>query len=374
MPPKHLLRLGQWLVFGLVLVLIMASPAAAQGDRHVVQRGENLYRIALRYGVTVDTLAQANGIANPNQIYVGQSLVIPGMTQTESVPVLEAAPVATTTQPVASAPVYHVVQRGETLNSIARQYGLSWTDLATLNNLANPNRILVGQQLVIMATSASQTAATVPAASPVEPVVSNPAVTSPPVTSQSTTHVVLGGEHLASIARRYGLSWTTLASANNIVDPNRIYPGQTLIIPASDSAVPVTYMEPSVGVPSGPTPTVTNGKQIIVDLSDQRIFAYQDGQLLNTVIVSTGLPGTPTVTGDFNIYWKLTSQTMSGPGYYLPGVPWVMYFYAGYAIHGTYWHNNFGQPMSHGCVNLPTDQAAWFFNFAEVGTPVRVIY
>jgi lipoprotein-anchoring transpeptidase ErfK/SrfK len=119
---------------------------------------------------------------------------------------------------------------------------------------------------------------------------------------------------------------------------------------------------------------VTNGKQIIVDLSDQRIFANQDVSSSITVIVSTGLPGTPTVTGDFNVYWKLTSQTMSGPGYYLPGVPWVMYFYAGYAIHGTYWHNNFGQPMSHGCVNLPTDQAAWFFNFAEVGTPVRVIY
>jgi lipoprotein-anchoring transpeptidase ErfK/SrfK len=93
---------------------------------------------------------------------------------------------------------------------------------------------------------------------------------------------------------------------------------------------------------------------------------------LRTVIVSTGLWGTPTVQGDYRIYWKLTSQTMSGPGYYLPGVPWVMYFYQGYAIHGTYWHNNFGQPMSHGCVNLPTDQAEWFFRWAEVGTPVHV--
>ena len=45
---------------------------------------------------------------------------------------------------------------------------------------------------------------------------------------------------------------------------------------------------------------------------------------------------------------------MSGPGYYLPGVPYVMYFYQGYGLHGTYWHDNFGQPMSHGCVNLPT--------------------
>ena len=63
---------------------------------------------------------------------------------------------------------------------------------------------------------------------------------------------------------------------------------------------------------------------------------------------------------------------MSGPGYYLPDVPYVMYFYQSYGLHGTYWHSNFGQPMSHGCVNLPTPEAEWFFNWAEVGTPVHV--
>jgi lipoprotein-anchoring transpeptidase ErfK/SrfK len=50
-----------------------------------------------------------------------------------------------------------------------------------------------------------------------------------------------------------------------------------------------------------------------------------------------------------------------------------MYFYQGYAIHGTYWHNAFGRQMSHGCVNLPVDESQWFFNFASVGTPVRVV-
>ena len=90
------------------------------------------------------------------------------------------------------------------------------------------------------------------------------------------------------------------------------------------------------------------------------------------MVVSTGLPATPTVQGDYNVYVKYAAQTMSGPGYYLPDVPWVMYFYSGYGIHGTYWHNNFGQPMSHGCVNLPTPEAEWFYNWAEVGTPVHV--
>ena len=372
MPRKPLRHSGQWLVLLGILLLVMAAPASAQGGQHVVQRGENLFRIALRYGVTVDAMARANGLADPNQIYVGQALVIPGAEQAPAVQDTGAAPAPA---PVTSAPVYHIVQRGETLNTIARQYGVGWQEIATLNNLANPNRILVGQQLVVMNTAAPDTAAVPPVPAPVA---ADPVITSAPAAApatQSVTHIVQGGEHLAAIARIYGVSWTTIASANNIVDPNHIYAGQALIIPGSDGSVPQqTYFEPTTGVPSGPAPTITNGKQIIVDLSDQRIYAYQDGGLLNAVTVSTGLPGTPTVIGDYNIYWKLTSQTMSGPGYYLPGVPWVMYFYAGYAIHGTYWHNNFGHPMSHGCVNLPTDQAAWFFNWAEVGTPVRVIY
>jgi lipoprotein-anchoring transpeptidase ErfK/SrfK len=65
---------------------------------------------------------------------------------------------------------------------------------------------------------------------------------------------------------------------------------------------------------------------------------------------------------------------MSGPGYYLPDVPYIMYFYKGYGLHGTYWHNNFGTPMSHGCVNLTIPDAAWLYNFSSVGTVVNVHY
>ena len=61
----------------------------------------------------------------------------------------------------------------------------------------------------------------------------------------------------------------------------------------------------------------------------------------------------------------------SGADYYnLPGVPWVMYFAGANAIHGTYWHHNFGTPMSHGCINLTIDDAKWFYDWAEIGTPV----
>ena len=104
------------------------------------------------------------------------------------------------------------------------------------------------------------------------------------------------------------------------------------------------------------------------------LVAYEGNTPVRRVVVSTGLPGTPTVTGQYNIYVKYTAQLMVGPGYYLPDVPWVMYFYEGYGLHGTYWHNNFGHPMSHGCVNLPTPEAKWLYDWASVGTLVNIHY
>jgi len=118
---------------------------------------------------------------------------------------------------------------------------------------------------------------------------------------------------------------------------------------------------------------VTPGEHWIdVDLSDQRAYAYSGTELVNSFLVSTGTWIHPTVTGQFQIYVKYRYADMSGPGYYLPDVPYVMYFYDGYGLHGTYWHNNFGTPMSHGCVNFSIDDAGWIFDFTEVGTLVNV--
>jgi lipoprotein-anchoring transpeptidase ErfK/SrfK len=126
-----------------------------------------------------------------------------------------------------------------------------------------------------------------------------------------------------------------------------------------------------------PLPTARIGdsfRWIDVDLTHQRLVAYEGETPVRQVTVSTGLPRTPTVTGRFQIYVKYQAADMSGPGYYLAKVPYVMYFYRGFGLHGTYWHNNFGRPMSHGCVNLPTPEAEWLFNWASVGTPVVVHY
>ncbi|MBK8028503.1 MAG: L,D-transpeptidase family protein [Chloroflexi bacterium] len=182
-------------------------------------------------------------------------------------------------------------------------------------------------------------------------------------TGATSTHIVASGEELGLIARRYGVTVDDIMALNRLSDPNFIWVGQELTIPAAGEYVPEN-------VPAAPA---GRGKSILVSNDQQRIYAYEDGALVWTRIVSTGLPATPTVTGDYNIYVKYVADDMSGPDYFLPQVPYTMYFYQGYAIHGTYWHNKFGRPMSHGCVNLPVGDAQWIFDWAEVGTLVRVI-
>lgn len=113
---------------------------------------------------------------------------------------------------------------------------------------------------------------------------------------------------------------------------------------------------------------------IDVNLTQQMVYAYEGDRLINSFVVSTGTWQHPTVTGDYRIYAKYRYTDMAGPGYYLPNVPYTMYFYKGYALHGTYWHNNFGTPMSHGCINLSITDAAWLYEWSAVGTLVRIHY
>ena len=117
-----------------------------------------------------------------------------------------------------------------------------------------------------------------------------------------------------------------------------------------------------------------NGKWIDINLSSQTLSAYENDTLVNSFLISSGRQGNETVTGTYYVYVKYLYADMAGPGYYLADVPYVMYFYLGYGIHGTYWHDNFGTPMSAGCINMETGAAAWLYNWAFVGIPVSVHY
>jgi lipoprotein-anchoring transpeptidase ErfK/SrfK len=111
---------------------------------------------------------------------------------------------------------------------------------------------------------------------------------------------------------------------------------------------------------------------IEVDLSNQTLYAYHGDQIINAFLISSGTSSFPTVTGTFKIFAKYSQYTMRGPEYDISDVPYTMFFYKGYSIHGTYWHDNFGTPMSHGCVNMDTTDAAWIYENAPVGTYVFI--
>lgn len=125
----------------------------------------------------------------------------------------------------------------------------------------------------------------------------------------------------------------------------------------------------------------TTTKHILVDRSEQKLYAYDGEELFMETAISTGLELTPTPRGTFTIFKKTPSRYMQGPlpnlidqQYYdLPGVPWNLYFtHGGAVIHGAYWHNSFGSHYSHGCVNLPPDTARELYNWAVLGTKVVV--
>lgn len=129
------------------------------------------------------------------------------------------------------------------------------------------------------------------------------------------------------------------------------------------------------------TQVASTSKRIVVDRSNQTLTAYNGSEVFMQSSISTGLELTPTPRGEFTIYKKTPSRYMQGPlpnlvsqQYYdLPGVPWNLYFTEGGAvIHGAYWHENFGAPYSHGCVNMTPAESQKLYHWAEVGTKVLV--
>ncbi len=161
---------------------------------HTVAAGENLYRIGLQYGISWVTLAEINGLANPNDIKVGQVLQL----SEAATPTVEPTPSPLTE-------TTYTVQIGDNLYKIGLAYGITWVQIAEANGIVNPNQILVGQVLKI----------------PVEA----------PGPAPQFTHTVLPGETLYLISLQYGIAWPTIAEANSLESPYVIYAGQTLVIP-----------------------------------------------------------------------------------------------------------------------------------------------
>jgi LysM repeat protein len=219
---------------------------------YVVGWGDTLGSIAQRYGTSVAEIALANGLSNPNLIYVGQRLSIPSTT--------------TVAAPTGGSGVY-VVQRGDTLSTIAARHQTNVQTLVQMNGLINPNLIVVGQRLAVPG--------------------GQPANTSPAPTSSGTTYRVQSGDTLLAIAARFQVNMWDIVLANNIANPSMIYAGQSLVIPGgrgsggdptnpAPSATEVPTQQPTgpTPVPSAPTPRPPSPTQ-----EPSQTFRYVQGSM-----------------------------------------------------------------------------------------------
>ena len=163
-----------------------------------VQRGDTLWAIARRYGTTVGEIAEINNISNPNLIYPGQELRIPTNSTTEG------------EETRGTGDIIYTVQRGDTLSKIAREYNVTVAHIVELNDITNPNLIYPGEKLRITESDVTN----------LNPIPKN----------NYSTYTVRRGDTLSGIARRFGVSVNYLVTANNIQNPNLIFPGQILIV------------------------------------------------------------------------------------------------------------------------------------------------
>lgn len=118
---------------------------------------------------------------------------------------------------------------------------------------------------------------------------------------------------------------------------------------------------------------LSGAKRIEVDLSEQRLRYFVGNTQVDSVLISSGTRKYPSPVGTFSVLQKIPVKAYAGPGYYLPNTKWNLKFSnAGYYVHGAYWHNNFGHPMSHGCINVSYADMPQLYAFADVGTRVMI--
>lgn len=341
------------------LALLLAAVAVVStagivyaSEEHVVQPGETLSEIAKRYGTTVEVLQELNDLPDVNYVWYGQRLLIDGG---EDVP--ETAEIVDRFQ-------VYTVQPGDTLFRLAGKHGISLTRLMSINGFTSEEWLSVGQELLVPHALA-------PAAQPVDPATglqpSSPFPMMQPRETRLAVHTVQAGESLVDIAEVHEVNPGALARLNDLQNYSTLEPGLVLRIPSENGLELLEGM--SVRLDPAHYPTLTE-RWVEVDLSEQIAIAYEGVRPVKVFVISSGVGDSPTITGTYRIWVKIAMQDMrggnraTGTSYHVEEVKNVQYFFEDYAFHGTYWHSNFGRPMSRGCINLTEEDAEWLFDWA----------
>ena len=333
-------------------VVISAAGSASATEEHIVQPGETLSQIARQYGTSVESLQELNDLPDANYVWYGQRLLID-----------EGATAAPAPQDDEVYQVY-TVQPGDTLFRLAGKHGISLSKLMSINGISSEAWLSLGQELLVpralapapqhvFSVSDAQTAVPLPEMRP--------------GLTRLAFHTVQTGESLSDIAGRYSVNPGALARLNGLQNSSIPEPGRVLRLPSANSLELLESMGRRLDRARYPTLTE---RWVEVDLNEQMAIAYEGATPVRAFVISSGYGDTPTVTGTFRIWVKIAMQDMrggsraAGDSYHVTEVKNVQYFFEDYAFHGTYWHSNFGVPMSRGCINMTEEDAEWLFDWA----------
>ncbi|HEY0967287.1 MAG TPA: LysM peptidoglycan-binding domain-containing protein [Opitutaceae bacterium] len=220
---------------------------AAPAVNYTVVKGDSLWTVAKRHGVTVAELAAANNLMTNATLQLNQKLIIPQKA---------VAAAAATGAPATTADVpTYTVKSGDTLGAIARRNGTTVEALRSANRLSGDS-LRAGQILVLPAGATVPAAATETAAAGTTPAASAAR------SANSVTHTVAPGETLSEIARRYGVRYAEIATANNITDPTRVRAGQELVIPGWQAPAGSTAAAPA-STPAASAPSTSSSAPVL---------------------------------------------------------------------------------------------------------------
>lgn len=317
-------------------------PTATLNDTYVVESGDTFSLIALRLGVNYDALRMLNKLDSDARLVIGQELLLPA---TEHELRVETPAQA------------YVVQAGDSLSAIAKQFELTMAELMAANGLANPDSIVEGEHLIIPGHLGQSGA---------EPARVGPARTG------YFFYTVRRGDTISELARDLGSTKLALLEYNDLPNEETVYAGMELRVPYGPPPLPVELPPPPV-----------SGTSFLVSLSRQQCWVFRGREILHTWNCSTGYGEWITRTGIFAVQSKIENAESSA--YRLDMPYWLGIYDVGKyenGIHGLpvswdtgkkIWTSLVGQPATFGCAMLDDPDAAELFRLAYIGMPVYII-